>query len=408
MRFSRHVAALLLLTGLVVTQAEAHPFDTPFPEPRTYTEAIRQIRDELAAIRTSPKRGDSLDPVPCATRIGRVARSVPPFALSLTSALEDSALGRILQASQRLAGAADAMALAAAAQDRSTLAREVARCDEWFAVLDAYVPRRYVCPMHCERNTTYERPGSCPLCGMHLQLVTSDSYAVQVRSSEGGLRAGVPAMLDFQIRDPAGFEVESLQVVHEKRLHLMIVSHDLARFAHVHPIPEAHGSFRLRHTFPTGGTYVLYHDFTPDSVGMQVVPVEVNVAGPEPEPVTLVVDEAPKRERGCEVTLTHSALVPDAECSLVFTLTRRGRPVNDLEPFLGATGHLVMVSQDRVTYLHSHPRELLTGPRVEFRTWFPRTGLYKAWAQFQRGGRVLTVPFVVEVTSRASAGTLER
>jgi hypothetical protein len=51
---------------------------------------------------------------------------------------------------------------------------------------------------------------------------------------------------------------------------------------------------------------------------------------------------------------------------------------------------------------------LLTGPRVEFRTWFPRTGLYKAWAQFQRGGRVLTVPFVVEVTSRASAGTLER
>lgn len=34
---------------------------------------------------------------------------------------------------------------------------------------------------------------------------------------------------------------------------------------------------------------------------------------------------------------------------------------------------------------------------VAAHTAFPRSGLYKVWAQFQRGGQVITVPFVVNV-----------
>ncbi len=27
---------------------------------------------------------------------------------------------------------------------------------------------KYYCPMHCEGDKTYDKPGNCPVCGMHL------------------------------------------------------------------------------------------------------------------------------------------------------------------------------------------------------------------------------------------------
>src|SRR4029453_12462949 len=93
---------------------------------------------------------------------------------------------------------------------------------------------------------------------------------------------------------------------------------------------------------------------------------------------------------------------PGTECTLAFTLTRGGKPVTDLEPFLGAAGHLVMISQDHGAYVHSHPLVSGTGPRIEFKATFVRTGLYRAWGQFQRHGRVLTAPFVVGVTEEGA------
>ena len=59
------------------------------------------------------------------------------------------------------------------------------------------------------------------------------------------------------------------------------------------------------------------------------------------------------------------------------------------------------------SYVHSHPLEASTGPSVEFRMRFDRTGTYRAWGQFQHGGRVITVPFTVEVSDQRST-RLER
>jgi hypothetical protein len=85
-------------------------------------------------------------------------------------------------------------------------------------------------------------------------------------------------------------------------------------------------------------------------------------------------------------------------------LARNGQPLTDVEPYLAAMGHCVIVSEDGQTYLHSHPEQLLTpssdargGPDVAFHTRFPRPGRYKVWGQFQRGGKVLVADFVVNV-----------
>jgi hypothetical protein len=184
------------------------------------------------------------------------------------------------------------------------------------------------------------------------------------------------------------------------------VSYDLAEFDHVHPVPSSGGEFSLKHAFRFGGRYVLYHDFTPDSVGMQVVPVELVVQGAERPRASLAPDETPKKVDGYDVSLTHDPLAPGRDVAITFRLARGGKPVTDLEPFLGAMGHLVMISEDRASYVHSHPLAIATGtgPEITFRARFERTGVYKAWGQFQRKGRVITAPFVVRVSADGRGG----
>jgi hypothetical protein len=402
------VAALLVLA--LAGPASPHPSDWSGGPPTTYSALVRDLRLEVRSIDEALRAGNLTDARQHAAEVDRLARDVPTFALTLPGALRDSVVGPILRAGHELGTAASALREAADRGDSTWLAGHAQLLAEPLADLIAYVPRQYVCPMHCEIGITYDRPLRCPVCGMHLQLVTSDRHTVEVVSDSRPIRSREETTLHFQIKDPAGFEVRHLQVVHEKLLHLMIVSHDLSRFEHVHPVPDVDGRFTLHHRFPTGGRYVLFHDFTPDSVGMQVVPVELTVDGAVPPVVPLRVDDdRAKRVDGIDVALAHTPLAPDIECRLTFTLTRGGRPLTDLEPFLGAMGHLVMISEDRSMYVHSHPLETTaTGGRVEFKARFERTGRYKAWGQFQRRGRVLTVPFVIDVALDEKARMVDR
>ena len=72
--------------------------------------------------------------------------------------------------------------------------------------------------------------------------------------------------------------------------------------------------------------------------------------------------------------------------------------MTDLEPYLGAPGHLVIASADLGDIVHSHPADVSSrGPAVAFEAVFPRAGLYKLWLRVQRAGRVETLTFVIAV-----------
>ena len=43
--------------------------------------------------------------------------------------------------------------------------------DDKSDVLEADTNEHYFCPMHCEGNKVYDKPGNCAICGMHLQKV---------------------------------------------------------------------------------------------------------------------------------------------------------------------------------------------------------------------------------------------
>lgn len=280
---------------------------------------------------------------------------------------------------------------------------------------------RWVCPMRCEGAKAYPAAGSCPVCGMPLEkeAVTpapgapERDYRVDLRT-EGPLEAGKPVPMELTLRRTRdGAAVTELERTHERLLHLIVVSQDLSHFAHEHPESRPDGSLLARLTFPAGGNYVLFSDFKPKGAAGQVVPTALAVDGTAKAPVPLRPSAGERRiVEGNTIALSLAPKQPKAgtPVKLTYRITRAGKPVADLEPYLGAGGHSVIVSADTTSYLHSHPEghahaghagagapPSAYGPTVTFETVFPRPGLYKAWAQFQRQGKILTVEHVLRV-----------
>ena len=110
--------------------------------------------------------------------------------------------------------------------------------------------------------------------------------------------------------------------------------------------------------------------------------------------------------RGCS-PLARARLVPtnakvgaDAHVVVELSNAQSGAPVTDVEPYLGAWGHMLLSSADQSDIVHSHPLIEETdagGPRITFQTLFAREGWYRIWAQVQRRGRLLTFGFTVRV-----------
>jgi hypothetical protein len=92
---------------------------------------------------------------------------------------------------------------------------------------------------------------------------------------------------------------------------------------------------------------------------------------------------------------------------LRYDLSANGAPVTDLEPYLAAWGHTLVLSEDATEYVHAHPIEYVPpdinepkgGPTVTFDAMFPRPGRYRLWTQFKRQGQISTTWFTVEAGS---------
>ena len=56
-----------------------------------------------------------------------------------------------------------------------------------------------------------------------------------VRTDPAAVKPGEPVTLNLMIHDETGAVIKDFETVHEKKLHLIIVSDRLDRFAHIHP-----------------------------------------------------------------------------------------------------------------------------------------------------------------------------
>ncbi len=213
--------------------------------------------------------------------------------------------------------------------------------------------------------------------------------------------AGNSAAIQLNFKDAHGRPVQSFALNHEREIHLIAVSSDLSEFQHLHPVDEGQGHFTVETVFPKGGAYKLFADFVPVGGTHQVAQTEVTVAGKTAAAVPLVPDKKlVKTAENTVTTLQTGERKAGKETTLAFSFkdAKTGKPVQDMEPYLGAAGHVVIISSDLKHYLHVHPKEGQTaGPEALFAATFPAPGLYKVWGQFQRHGDQFTASYTIKV-----------
>ncbi|MBZ5724445.1 MAG: hypothetical protein LAP87_05560 [Acidobacteriia bacterium] len=233
-------------------------------------------------------------------------------------------------------------------------------------------------------------------------------FRMEVSAEPRKPRAGEPVQLRLEVRDRdnANAVVTAFEPVHEALMHLVVVRRDLSHFAHEHPVVDANGTFRLSYTFASGGDYRLFADVAPQGAGAQILAAKLTVSGSEAAGFDIRKawsQGAPRvREAGeCRVELVspQDSLPVRKTVPVIVEIkdARTGLPVSDLEPYVGAPGHLMLVHEDGSTFVHSHPDGSAgaAGGTLRFLARFPEPGLYRGWVQFQRGGRVITADFLM-------------
>ena len=216
--------------------------------------------------------------------------------------------------------------------------------------------------------------------------VSENGYTLQLATST--------PTLQFRISGPDGKPVTEFAVEHEKKLHLVLVRRDGSGYQHLHPEMAADGTWSTALSLPAAGSYRVFADFKPQNGTKSTLGADIQVPGAY-EPQQYTTDSRTSTVDGYTVTLSGD-LKAGAESTVTATVTKDGKPVTDLQPYLGANGHLVALRAADLAYLHVHPQDGPgKGPEVKFFVEVPTDGRYRLFFDFQHDGKVRTAEFTL-------------
>jgi hypothetical protein len=253
---------------------------------------------------------------------------------------------------------------------------------------------------------------------------------------DGLMRPGQSAAWEIGFSDAGtGAPFTRFDLHHERAMHLIVVKRDLSTFAHLHPVLGADGRFRLHVNAPgedadnrdapgvvsRPGTYLLFAEVAPSGQSARLSRFTVRAEGEErdaalsPDLVAASgeVEKAVGDRYRVSLRMARGEHHPGMPM-LTFTVTVRERDaqggyseVRDFEPWLGMTGHAVLVGAagDRVAdrvfrHLHAGHGDHAAGGPLSFMAMaqdVPSAGLYRLWCQFKHRGQVQTVPFTLRL-----------
>jgi hypothetical protein len=232
--------------------------------------------------------------------------------------------------------------------------------------------------------------------------------------------------LDLKLADPGWLALRKLDDLvpdHGHLMHLFLVRWPaMDRVYHLHPEQTATGYFETVAPAIPRGTYRIYGDIVHDSGLAETAVGEVSlpdVAGKEISGDDAVGPSLPRD--GYRMVWVHDPKKPIAATKInLFSFEivgPDGKPVNDLEPYMGMGGHAEFIKDDGSVFAHVHPtgsvpmasvnvaspaammamHEMKPGPVVSFPYGIPTAGKYRVFVQMKRAGRVETGEFEVTV-----------
>lgn len=211
-------------------------------------------------------------------------------------------------------------------------------------------------------------------------------------------RSAHPGPFSFRIVGDDDRPVVDFVEQHERYMHFIVASRDLATFHHLHPTRDAGGRWQVDLPELSPGAYRAFADFQADGAAPMTLGVDLTVPGrtPRAQPpaptTTHLVD-------GYDVRL-EGELVAGTDAELTITV-RRGGAVVSTEPYLGAGGHLVALRDGDLAFLHVHPLDEHPEGPVRFAVDVPSEGTYALFFDFVHDGEVRTARFVVDADRTA-------
>ncbi|MEW2625332.1 hypothetical protein [Streptomyces sp. NPDC048106] len=231
--------------------------------------------------------------------------------------------------------------------------------------------------------------------------ISEGGYTLALNTSQ--VPAGEKTDLSFSIvRDDTGRKVTAYEQQHGKELHFIVAARDLTVYRHLHPTRAADGTWHTSVDLPHAGGYRVFADFTPKGGDSLTLGADLAVAG-RYQPVELPAPSTTAKTDGYEVRLEGTP-VSGKPATLTLTVSKDGHPVGNLQPYLGAYGHLVALRSGDLAYLHVHPTgepgdgTTKPGPKVSFMVTAPTAGAYRLFFDFQHDGKVRTAAFTVHAS----------
>jgi len=206
--------------------------------------------------------------------------------------------------------------------------------------------------------------------------------------------AGPRTPYEFTIVGPDGEPLTEYAVEHERRMHLIVVRRDFAGFQHVHPELGADGTWRVELDTTLSGTYRVFADFTSGDGEAMTLATDLSVPGAfEPRPLPMPVRTVDAGD-GYAVRIDSSEPEAGVATRVEFTVRRNGEVVDGVQPYLGADGHLVVLREGDLAFLHAHPQGEPggSGP-IAFDVDYPSAGAYRMYLQFRHRGAIHTAAF---------------
>jgi hypothetical protein len=216
---------------------------------------------------------------------------------------------------------------------------------------------------------------------------------------EGGRRfaRGASDELVFRIVDRAGRAIEDFDVEHEREMHLLVARHDLTGYQHLHPRAIGNGRWAVAVRFPESGPHRVFADFATAGASY-MLHADVGVGG------RYAARPLPPEATSASAGDGYRVAVERSGGERSFTISEHGRPVDDVEPYLGARGHLVALREGDLAFQHVHPLDRATaGREIRFDVALPRAGGYRLYLQFKHAGEVRTAAFTEHVTGAGAS-----
>jgi hypothetical protein len=228
-----------------------------------------------------------------------------------------------------------------------------------------------------------------------------DGY--RLTSKDTTLAAGRPAAYRFTVTGPDKKPVTAFAVDQTKRMHFYAIRSDLTGFQHIHPTMAADGTWTADLDTLAPGTWRMFASFTPDSGAGKdtafVLSRTVSVPGTASKTPLPAAGKTAEAD-GYTVTVKGEPMA-GMEHPMTVTVTKDGKPVTDLQPYLDTYAHLTAFHEGDTAFAHLHPTTKVNGdhggPELSFDAELPTSGNWRLFLQFQTGGKLHTAALTLNV-----------